>query len=138
MASKEEDSIEKKFDFNVVRPRGLLETARTFIRLDDFSDTSKVIRTTLCNQILIILKFKQNVFRNNDLNALNDRNLTVGQWSVGLGRLNSAPCQQIQHLKHSVLLCQGTRISCTHKIRLCTTYITIKHQHNIKHANLLQ
>ena len=99
---------------------------------------SKVIRTTLCNQILIILKFKQNVFRNNDLNALNDRNSTVGQWSVGLGRPNSAPCQQIQHLKHSVLLCQGTRISCTKKIRLCTTYITIKHQHIIKHANLLQ
>ena len=138
VASKEEDSIEKKFDFNVVRPRGLLETARTYIRLDDFSDTNPRSFEQLCvTRYLLILKFKQNVFRNNDLNALNDRNSTVGRWSVGLGRPNSAPCQRIQHLKHSVLLCQGTRISCTKKIRLCTTY-KIKYQRIIKHANLLQ
>ena len=99
---------------------------------------SKVIRTILCNQILIKFKFKQNVFRNNDLNALNNCNSTVGRWSVGLGRPNSAPCQRIHHLKHSVLLCHRTRISCTKKIRLCTTYITIKYQRIIKHANLLQ
>ena len=48
VASKEEDSIEKKFDFNVVHPRGLLETARTFIQLDDFSDTNPRSFEQLC------------------------------------------------------------------------------------------